>query len=146
LTSGLKLERDSDTSALISGFPPILWLSKDNMLKKIQFIQETFEYDDNEIRDILVSFPQILGLSVDRNLKPKIQYLLEKPILGAGLTREELKQLITYQPAILAYSLSDRIKPRIETMESLDIRFSFAPNYIMSMSNEKFIYWYDTRC
>jgi len=119
-----------------------LWLTKENILNKIQFIQETFDYDDDEVRDIIVSFPPILGLSVDRNMRPKIQYLLEKRSLGAGLTKDELKQLITYQPAILAYSLSKRIRPRIETMQLNDIFFSLAPYYIMSMTDEKFSDWY----
>lgn len=126
---------------LISGFPPILWLNKENICRKIQFIQDTFNYNDDDIRNIIVSFPQILGLSVERNMRPKIQYLLQEPSSGAGLSKDELRQMITYQPAILAYSLSERIRPRIETMRKHDISFSFAPFYIMSMSDEKFGDW-----
>lgn len=95
-----------DVSNVISGFPPVLWLSERNLMNKMLFLKHEFCFRDEEMRDILVTFPQMLGLSTDANLRPKIDFLLHPPQSGgAGLTREELKELVLYQPAILAYSL-----------------------------------------
>jgi hypothetical protein len=141
LANRLNLQRESDSAALASGFPPILWLREENILQKIQFIQETFLFDDEGLRDVIVTFPQLLGLSLEKNLKPKVEFLLGAPNHGAGLSKDELRELIAYQPALLAYSLSKRIRPRIETMQRHGISFSFVPSYIMSMSNSKFDRW-----
>eukprot|EP00979_Chaetoceros_neogracilis_P012629 scaffold3389_cov188-Chaetoceros_neogracile.AAC.4 len=95
-----------DVSYMVSGFPPVLWLSETNLMEKINFLRKQFDFEDYELRDTLVTYPQILGLSIETNLQPKITFLLlDSAKGGAGLTKEELKELVVYQPAIMGYSL-----------------------------------------
>ena len=131
-----------DVSFVISGFPPVLWLSENNLLEKVQYLQHEFDFNSEELRNIFVSYPQVLGLGIEQNLMVKMDYfLLSSNCGGAGLTKYELKELILYQPALLAYSLEGRIKPRIELMKEHFISFSYCPPYLMSYSNIKFEKW-----
>jgi hypothetical protein len=74
----------------------------------VNFLETEFElheYDDNEdkdefqseLRDILVTYPQIMGLSVDKNLKKKVDYFIGDDV---GLSRQQLKELVLYQVRI----------------------------------------------
>mmetsp|Transcript_28367 Transcript_28367/g.42421 ORF Transcript_28367/g.42421 Transcript_28367/m.42421 type:complete len:168 (-) Transcript_28367:129-632(-) len=154
-----------------------------------------------DLRFMILSYPQVLGLSLEDNLRPKIDYLLADPTTtttttalveeenieevdlvleekqqqisdsqeegneiitlttteeeaaaamttttervggGAGLTRDELKEFVLYQPALLAYSLEKRIRPRIGKMTENGIRFSYSPPHLMSMTDVKFNEW-----
>lgn len=130
---------------------------------------------------MVMTYPQILGLSIDNNLRPKVHFLLT-PVVepyeqhqmpqslspkvlnttisnysagaetnsdpdslslsgGAGLTREELKDFMMYQPALIAYSLDARIRPRIQRLQENNIRFCYAPPYLMSLPDDKFNSW-----
>lgn len=131
-----------DVSFVISGFPPVLWLSEHNLLEKVEFIRNEFDFESEELRDVLVTFPQVLGLAVDKNLRPKIDFLLlSAENGGAGLTKEHLKEFVLYQPALLAYSLEARIKPRIKCLNENSISFEYCPPYLMSYTNTKFDQW-----
>jgi len=148
LQSNLELNRSpagsewKDVSYVISGFPPILWLSEANLLDKVEFLRNKFDFDGEELRDVLVTYPQVLGLGIEQNLRAKVDFLLlDSESGGAGLTRAELKEFVLYQPALLAYSLEARIKPRIERLKENSISFSYAPPYLMSYSNVKFDQW-----
>ena len=122
-----------------------------------------------------MTYPQILGLSVTNNLRPKIEYFLTPaaaelggrqpggppssvgggtvttgnsgvvpyaPCDGAGLTREQLKDFMLYQPALIAYSLERRIRPRVCRLQENYIRFCYAPPYLMSLPDAKFNSWW----
>lgn len=131
-----------DVGYILSGFPPVLWLSESNLMSKIIFLKTEFDFSDEEMRDILVTFPQILGLAVETNLKPKIDFLLRPSDSdGAGLKMDELKELVLYQPATLAYSLEGRIKPRVDSLKKSCITLSYAPLSLMSLSDARFDQW-----
>jgi hypothetical protein len=138
------LNNKLDVSWMISAFPPVLWLSEENLESKLSFLRDQFTFDKVELRDILVTYPQILGLSVEKNLTPKIEYLLDKEN-GGGLTTQELKDFVLYQPALLAYSLTSRIKPRVKKMNDSFIRLSYSPPSIMSLTDAKFDAWLQTQ-
>lgn len=144
LETACGLNNKLDVSWMISAFPPVLWLSEENIRCKLCFLRDQFSFDEVELRDILVTYPQILGLSVEKNLKPKISYLLDKEN-GGGLTLQELKEFVLYQPALLAYSLSTRIKPRVTKMNEIFIRLSYSPPSIMSLTDTKFDAWLMTQ-
>jgi hypothetical protein len=131
-----------DVSYMISGFPPVLWLSEENLSEKVNFLQNQFAFEDYELRDTMVTYPQILGLAIETNLQPKIAFLLmDSKDGGAGLTFDELKELVMYQPAILGYSLEKRILPRIRRMKENYISLSYAPPTLLSFTNAKFDQW-----
>eukprot|EP00594_Rhizosolenia_setigera_P013638 CAMPEP_0178976632 /NCGR_PEP_ID=MMETSP0789-20121207/23956_1 /TAXON_ID=3005 /ORGANISM="Rhizosolenia setigera, Strain CCMP 1694" /LENGTH=115 /DNA_ID=CAMNT_0020665771 /DNA_START=335 /DNA_END=682 /DNA_ORIENTATION=+ len=104
--------------------------------------------------------PQILGLSLECNLRPKIEFFLQDADTvdetssfvdyyneaisgGGGLTREQLKEFVLYQPALLSYSLENRIAPRVKIMRDNDISLQFSPSYVLSMTDKKFEKWLD---
>jgi len=142
LSQVLKLRRWNDVSSVISTFPPLLWLSESNVQEKVNFLEKEFELDDDDLRDIIVTYPQIMGLSVEKNLKLKVDFMLSEHV---ALTRIELKDLVLYQPALLAYSLEGRIKPRLCKLQENSISFSYAPPYLMSLSDSKFEEWLEVQ-
>ena len=91
----LKLHRWNDLSSIISTFPPLLWLSESNINDKVRFLEQEFELDEDELRDILVSYPQIMGLSVEKNLRFKVDYFIGDD--DSRLSRQKLKELVLYQ-------------------------------------------------
>ena len=65
----------------------------------------------------------------------------ESNFVNCGLTKSELKDFVLYQPALLAYSLEGRLKPRITRMRDYNISFLYSPRNIMSYTDEKFQAW-----
>lgn len=108
LQKALKLHRYTDLSSILSSFPPLLWLSKANIEEKVAFLETEFELDDDESRDLFVTYPKILGLSIKTNLKKKIDYFLDQDsdVFGFGdvaLSRQKLKELVLYQVCLCMY-------------------------------------------
>ena len=62
-------------------------------------------------RDIIVGMPTILNLSVQQNLRPKVEYLRER--LGDDVV---VGDMIHKLPTLLGYSLQNRIIPRMEAI------------------------------
>ena len=120
---------------LVTHYPPLLWLSSDLLKRKFYFIQQSLELTREEMECVVESYPQVLGLSLENNLKPTIRYL------QTYLSEEQLRDFVLYQPALLAYSLPKRIRPRLERMKDMDIAFAYAPAYLMSMTDRKFDQW-----
>ena len=168
LRRALHLEAWDDMARLITFFPPLLWLSEANICAKIDFFREELDLSEKELCDMLITMPALLGLSVEGNLRPKINYFLQSEdtkikspsndILvdnedvdrneddwkmdgGGGLTRTELKEFVLYQPALLAYSLKNRIIPRLKRMREAKISLTFSPPYVLSITDDKFNQW-----
>jgi hypothetical protein len=132
----------SELSLVISKFPPILWLSEENLRSKLAFLSDSLELSGQELRTIVVTYPQILGLSVEKNLQHKMEFFLNYSEENCGiLSKAQLKEFVLYQPALLAYSLEGRLKPRIRLMQEHNISFYYSPKSIMSYTNDKFDLW-----
>ena len=154
--SSLRLKK-SELSQVVAKFPPTLWLSDENLIDKIDYLLDSLDLSSAELRGIVVAYPQLLGLSLENNLKPKIRFFLGQNndetdddtcydiSVSCGLTKEELKEFVLYQPALLAYSLEGRLKPRIQEMESKNISFRYSPKNVMSYTDSKFETWYEFR-
>lgn len=130
------LDIPAGAKQLVTHYPPLLWLSTELLQRKFEFLQQALALTKVETESLIETYPQVLGLSVENNLTPKIAYL------RTYLTVEELRDFCLYQPALLAYSLANRIAPRIEQMERVNIRFAYAPAYLMSLPDAKFDNWY----
>ena len=82
----------------------MLWLSKANIEEKVTFLESEFELDDDDLRDLFVTYPKILGLSIKTNLRKKIDFFLGQDSDGdigdVGLSRQKLKELVLYQVCI----------------------------------------------
>lgn len=111
----------SELSQVAAHFPPLLWVSEENTQSKLDFLSDALDLSTAELRTIVVTYPQVLGLSLDKNLKPKTEFFLDdassnNTTFNCGLSKRQLKEFVLYQPALLAYSLENRIKPRISRM------------------------------
>jgi hypothetical protein len=140
--SKLKLERWADLSQIASKYPPSFWLAEENTGPKLEYLQQTLELGIGELsylREIIVTYPQLLGLSLEDNLRPTVEFFLSED--GADLAVSQLRYFVSYQPAILAYSLEKRIKPRIQRMRDAGIRLEYSPPVIMSYTDSKFDVW-----
>jgi mTERF domain-containing protein len=135
LQSSLTLSRRQDAAQMVSAFPPILWLRAELLQEKMNFLKTVLELDTEELRFLLTSFPQVLGLSVDQNLQPTLEFLLQH------LDVDKLREFLAYQPSLLAYSLEKRLRPRIELLQENSISFAYSPPYLMSLTDAKFQQW-----
>jgi len=147
----------SDLSQVVAKFAPVLWLSQNNLQTKLKFLTESLGLTGSELRSIVVSYPQILGLSVERNLQPKMNFFFHPNTRGIDenytlssdvhkwLRQTQLKERVLYQPALLAYSLENRLKPRIKAMQKANIIYYYAPMNLMSYTEVKFQSWLDTQ-
>jgi hypothetical protein len=122
----------SELSQVVSKFPPTLWLGEDNLRCKLDFLVESLGLEGSDLRTIIVSYPQVLGLSLQNNLKPKVDFFLDaeesggdfseiRSPLRCGLSKDQLREFVLYQPALLAYSLEKRLRPRIARMQEKNI-------------------------
>jgi hypothetical protein len=138
LATSLELSRRQDAVHIVSSFPPIFWLRAELLQEKMDFLQSDLHLDTDELTFLVTSYPQVLGLSIEQNLRPKLSFLLNH------LTMEQLKEFIAYQPSLLAYSLENRLRPRIELLKTKSIEFRYSPRYIMSLTDAQFQKWYVT--
>ena len=107
----------SEVSQVVSKFPPTLWLSEGNLRSKLDYLVTSLGLVGPDLRNIIVTYPQILGLSLEGNLVPKVDFFID----DAGLCRDQLREFVLYQPALLAYSLEGRLRPRIARMRERNI-------------------------
>jgi mTERF domain-containing protein len=109
----------ADVKRMLFQAPQIISLSTDDTLvSKVKFLRDTFGLDgDDELRKVITGQPTLLLCSMEKNILPKANYLLDK----FGHDSSELKQAILTLPTLLAYSLDSRIKPRMESILDLNI-------------------------
>ena len=70
---------------------------------KINVLRSTMDLTDDDIRAILERHPSILHLSAEKNIAPKIFFLVR----ALDLSKANLRQLVLAQPAILSYARSN---------------------------------------
>eukprot|EP00551_Chaetoceros_affinis_P006443 CAMPEP_0203686204 /NCGR_PEP_ID=MMETSP0090-20130426/48944_1 /ASSEMBLY_ACC=CAM_ASM_001088 /TAXON_ID=426623 /ORGANISM="Chaetoceros affinis, Strain CCMP159" /LENGTH=280 /DNA_ID=CAMNT_0050555425 /DNA_START=819 /DNA_END=1658 /DNA_ORIENTATION=- len=71
----------------------------------------------DNIRKVITGMPTLLLCSIENNLKPKAEYLLEE----FGGDELELRQTVLTLPTLLGYSLEKRIKPRMARIAEVGI-------------------------
>ena len=134
-TTLLELNTYDSVRRVVAYFPPIFWLSQEILLHKVEYLKRKLDLSPEEIRGVVLTFPQVLGLSVDQNLEPTIDFY------RTCMTEKQLKDFFLYQPSLLAYSLEKRIKPRIEILQATGIEFAYSPPSLMSFTDYKFQQW-----
>ncbi|EJK57945.1 hypothetical protein THAOC_21969 [Thalassiosira oceanica] len=147
-----------ELSQVVGRFPPNLWLDTADLREKLVFLSSRLDLTEDELRGMIVSF--VLGLSVENNLVPKMNFFLDPAPRGLGgdtsisssddcvhcrLKKNQLKELVLYQPALLAYSLDKRLKPRVRQLENANISFCYAPKNLMSFTDNKFAAWIENQ-
>lgn len=120
----------AEISKIVQQHPQILGLSVEANLKpKVSFLLHELGVPPEKLARIISSFPTLLSLSIEANLRPKLAYLVAE----GGFSREDVLKA----PHLLAYSLKQRIQPRIEFLRNSDEK-QMALHSILSLSNQAF--------
>ena len=64
----------------------------------------------------MASHPQILGLSIQQNLKPTVQWLLD-----LGLTKSQVAKAVAIHPQTLGLSIQQNLKPTVQWLLDLGL-------------------------
>jgi len=99
--------------------------------------KQTEVWVDDKLRKILVGMPTLLLCSIENNLKPKLDFLLDQ-VDGDVF---ELRDIVMILPPLLGYSLEKRIRPRIERMAAYGIGPPRLITTAITMKDSSFEYW-----
>ena len=124
-----------DVPVLLKGFPPLAWLRKEDLERKLEFLETELGYDKEDMRGMILRMPQVLGLSLEKNLKPSLEYLREE--IGEASLRESCKEF----PSVLVYSLEGRVRPRVEELKRRGFEPRFVQVYVLGLGEERWKKW-----
>jgi mTERF domain-containing protein len=62
------------------------------------------------VRTLVLRLPSVLGLSIDANVRPKLEFLSA----ALGLSKDELREALCREPAVLGASLDKSLRPNLE--------------------------------
>jgi hypothetical protein len=116
-TNMAKLKR---TAPFVFQLPVYKLLSVLNFLTQVLVSSGEYQADDQETRNVLaklvMSHPQILQLSVESNLRPRLEFLKER----CHLLTSDLAVLVKKSSAsVLALSVKDNLEPTIDFLTDL---------------------------
>ena len=114
---------------MVGRHPQVLRYNITRMSAKADFLRE-IGMDTRMVARTVTSLPQIWGLDVDKNLRPKFKYLEQE--LG-----RDAATVATY-PAYFSLSLDGRIKPRHRYLCTLDRCPTPFPMSALSVTDAKF--------
>jgi len=95
---------------VIARSPHVLGLSEAHMLEFMAFVVDEVGVERAKLEKMLLYSPQLLGLSVKGNLRPKIRFLIEE----VGVAREHIGKVIGTFPNILGYSVEANMRPKLD--------------------------------
>lgn len=75
-----------------------------------------------EVRYIVIKYPQVFNLSIEKNLRLKIDFFVNE--LQGSL--EEFRYIVVGTPSLLGYSLTKRMHPRVKVIRAVGVE----PNII----------------
>ena len=101
---------DKELNKLLSDRPDILEMSMERKVKpKIKYLCQTFQLNDDEVKDLLLRCYNIFNYSIDGNLEKKLNFYVK--LIG----ERAAKKLVLKRIYLIAnYSLEKRLEPRLE--------------------------------
>lgn len=75
-----------------------------------------------EARSIVFKYPQVLNLSLDKNLREKLDFF-KRELHGS---EKEVRDAILGSPTLLGYSLTNRLNRRVEVLRSVGVSPTFS--------------------
>lgn len=92
-----------------------------------------------EAISIIFKYPHVLNLSVDKNLRGKLDFFIRE-LCG---TQKEVRDAIVGSPSLLGYSLTNRLNRRVGVLRSLGVKIIFTDHVwvISSYSGLRFNRW-----
>ena len=136
----------TDVRRVLHQAPQVVSLGIENIQEKVDYLLQVAEpgavaghpSSTQTLRKLIVGMPSLLNLSIEKNLKPKVDFLQAK------LGEQELSKAIDRLPTILGYSLENRIKPRLMQILEAGVEGSSITVGI-PMKQEKFESWLHAR-
>ena len=89
--------------------PSTLSCSTDVLEDKLMWIQQRLYLTDEELSKMIQQYPALLGCNIDSNLEPTLDFYIDA--LG---DENQALALVTRNPSSFAYSLENRLKPRLK--------------------------------
>jgi hypothetical protein len=114
-------EDDAIIGKMIKANPNILNLSLENIKSKIMFLSDLGFDPGENIRALLKKYPGILGLSLDKNLRPTTRALFEfyNKAIDKETSQRFIKKTIALHPQLLALSPTN-FAAKIEYFDKVD--------------------------
>ncbi|CAM9949448.1 unnamed protein product [Scytosiphon promiscuus] len=117
---GLELDAD-DISSFISRCPQVLGYGEDGMESKVVFLMQALHATRKEVICIVFKFPHVLNLSIEKNLRGKIDFFTNE--LEGSV--DDVRGVISGSPALLGYSLTKRLARRVLVLRSAGVKINF---------------------
>lgn len=104
LTNELGLDDDVMWKITLE-YSSVLGFRVSTLQKKVSFLRNEMDLDDDDVRQMISAQPTLLNLSVENNMKPTIALLIE----NLSFNKKELRELMLAVPAVLCYSIEDNL-------------------------------------
>ena len=98
-----------------------VWKSSISQSPPLSVVAQGLSASREEAVSIIFKYPQLLNLSIDKNLKLKLDFF--KGELGGS--DKEVRDAIIGSPTLLGYSLKARLRRRVEVLRLLGVAPSF---------------------
>jgi len=95
---------------VITRAPHVLGYSPSNIARFLIFLLHEIGVEQLRVARLLTQSPQLLGLSVENNIRPKVRFLVEE----VGMSEQALGQVIGSFPNILGYSVQENMRPKLQ--------------------------------
>lgn len=92
-----------------------------------------------EASGVVFKYPQVLNLSIDKNLKKKMEFYRGE----LNGSQEDIRGAVLGSPTLLGYSLSNRLNPRVKVMRSVGVQPNFVDHVwlVSSYTDLRFSKW-----
>lgn len=116
LTSEVGVATD-DVGGLITKLPQVLVINTTKATTRVDFLRQA-GFSAGDVGSMLANCPQLLAASIEKSLKPNLEYLVEK-------MERKFVEVIEFPPYLL-YSLEEVIRPRHEETKEKGVECSLA--------------------
>ena len=81
-----------------------------------EFLQKEMQLTTVQLAKVIATFPSVLGLSIEANLKPTVE-----SIKGLGLSQSQVAKVILQRPPVLGCSIEANLKPTVNCFKGLGL-------------------------
>ena len=89
------------------------WITFARIEESCGWLQSSLDLSDAELKKMVLTFPQMLSLSVENNLAPTLDWLQTR----LDTDDAELKKMVLTLPPLLSYSVGDKLAPKLEWLQ-----------------------------
>ena len=126
LTSDVGISAD-DVGGVIVKLPQILVINATKATAQVEFLRQA-GFSAQDIGSMVTNCPQLLAASIEKSLKPSLDYLVEN-------MERKIEEVIEF-PSYLLYNLEEIIRPRHEETKEKGVECSLA--WMLNCSDDVF--------